>query len=166
MDSANHIIFTYIIKINKMKWWQKKVRGWIVPFWYSDMPLCSYRFAKLGTKGQAEVIKKIREQRKAKYMEAEIIYKILHRPTGLFYCSRKGRWKESITNLSEKGNHYTSEKVARKVFESDLKRANINKAQLERYNLELNDCGWGYSLTNVSDFVIVEFELKKIKELC
>jgi len=30
-----------------MKWWQKKVRGWIVPFWYTDTPLCSKRFAEL-----------------------------------------------------------------------------------------------------------------------
>ena len=30
-----------------MKWWQKKVRGWIVPFWYTDTPLFSKRFAEL-----------------------------------------------------------------------------------------------------------------------
>jgi hypothetical protein len=30
-----------------MKWWQKKVRGWIVPFWYTDTPLVSKRVAEL-----------------------------------------------------------------------------------------------------------------------
>lgn len=24
-----------------MKWWQKKIRGWTVPFWYTDAPLVS-----------------------------------------------------------------------------------------------------------------------------
>jgi len=28
-----------------MKWWQKKVRGWTVPFWYTDTPLISKRVA-------------------------------------------------------------------------------------------------------------------------
>ena len=31
-----------------MKWWQKKVRGWVVPFWYSDTPLFSKRARDYG----------------------------------------------------------------------------------------------------------------------
>jgi len=46
-----------------MKWWQKKVRGWIVPFWYTDTPLCSYRFAKLSQKEQADIADQIRKNR-------------------------------------------------------------------------------------------------------
>ena len=33
-----------------MKWWQKKVRGWTVPFWYTDTPLYSKRVAMLTDK--------------------------------------------------------------------------------------------------------------------
>jgi|TARA_R110000824_G_scaffold106610_2_gene251934 hypothetical protein len=46
-----------------MKWWQKKVRGWIVPFWYSDTPLFSKRFAELSEKEKSELIDKVRESR-------------------------------------------------------------------------------------------------------
>ena len=43
-------------------------------------------------------------------MSIEYIYKILHKPTGLFYCSIKGRWNDTKTNLSKKGNFYTTGK--------------------------------------------------------
>ena len=44
-----------------MKWWQKKVRGWTVPFWYSDTPLYSKRAVDYGLDKLAD---EIREQRK------------------------------------------------------------------------------------------------------
>ena len=47
-----------------MKWWQKKVRGWIVPFWYSDTPLYSKRFADLSEEEKDELADKIRIQRR------------------------------------------------------------------------------------------------------
>jgi hypothetical protein len=31
-----------------MKWWQKKVKGWVVPFWYTNTPLMSKRAVKIG----------------------------------------------------------------------------------------------------------------------
>ena len=46
---------------NNMKWWQKKVRGWTVPFWYSDTPLYSKRAVDYGLDKLAD---EIREQRK------------------------------------------------------------------------------------------------------
>lgn len=46
-----------------MKWWQKKVRGWTVPFWFTDTPLYSKRFAGLNKKELKYIVDKIREQR-------------------------------------------------------------------------------------------------------
>ena len=92
------------------------------------------------------------------------IWKILHVPTGLFYCSRKGRWNDTITNLSEKGNYYTSEKIAKKVLKDDCPRADINKAQTERYNLEINDDAFNFNRAKIEDFKILKYKLVLIVE--
>ena len=44
-----------------MKWYEKKVRGWTVPFWYSDTPICSKRFAQLTRLQLKELLKQIRK---------------------------------------------------------------------------------------------------------
>ena len=46
-----------------MKWWQKKVRGWIVPFWYTDTPLVSKKFVELNE----EQKKKLNEYRNKRF---------------------------------------------------------------------------------------------------
>jgi diketogulonate reductase-like aldo/keto reductase len=92
----------------------------------------------------------------------EYIWKILHKPTGLYYCSRKGRWKTSITNLSEKGNFYTSEKVANKVLNEDASRAAINEAQTKKFNLDLVDLYSFHNRAKIEDFEIVKFSLIKV----
>jgi hypothetical protein len=46
-----------------MKWWQKKVRGWVVPFWYTDTPLFSKRFAELSEEQKNKLAEDIRKQR-------------------------------------------------------------------------------------------------------
>ena len=46
-----------------MKWYQKKVRGWIVPFWHTDTPLFSKRFSELSKEQKDKIVNKIREQR-------------------------------------------------------------------------------------------------------
>lgn len=30
-----------------MKWWQKKIRGWVMPIWVTELPIVSYRIAKM-----------------------------------------------------------------------------------------------------------------------
>ena len=45
-----------------MKWWQKKVKGWTVPFWYSDTPLYSKRAVDYGLDKLAEQIRKDRSK--------------------------------------------------------------------------------------------------------
>ena len=47
-----------------MKWWQKKVKGWVVPFWYTDTPLCSKQFAELSEDNKAKVADAIRGLRR------------------------------------------------------------------------------------------------------
>ena len=46
-----------------MKWWQKKVRGWTVPFWYTDTPLYSKRFTELTREQLDSIMSKIREKK-------------------------------------------------------------------------------------------------------
>jgi hypothetical protein len=47
-----------------MKWWQKKVKGWVVPFWYTDTPLYSKRFAELSEENKSKVADAIRVLRR------------------------------------------------------------------------------------------------------
>ena len=46
-----------------MKWWQNKVKGWTVPWWYTDTPLISKRVTEIGLN---KVVKMIRKQRRNK----------------------------------------------------------------------------------------------------
>mgnify|MGYP000078431900 CR=1 FL=1 len=50
-----------------MKWWQKKVKGWTVPFWYSDTPLYSKRARDFGFDKLAEIIRN--KKRRAKRLK-------------------------------------------------------------------------------------------------
>ena len=94
----------------------------------------------------------------------EHIFKIQHKPTGLFYCSRKGRWQDTKTNLSQKGNFYLEEKQAIKVYEEDCKRADINKAQIEKYGLPINNKdSWSYCKANKEEFIIKKYALKEVE---
>lgn len=94
----------------------------------------------------------------------EHIYKIQHKPTGLFYCSRKGRWQDTKTNLSQKGNFYASLKVAEKVFNEDCERADINKAQIERYGLPIFEKNsWSYCKAKKEEFIIKKYALREVE---
>ena len=54
---------TELKRDKKPRWWEKRVRGWTVPFWYTDTPLCSFEFAHLGKKERSELINELRENR-------------------------------------------------------------------------------------------------------
>ena len=45
-----------------LKWWQKKVKGWVVPFWYTDTPLVSKRAVDYGLDKLADLIIKQRDE--------------------------------------------------------------------------------------------------------
>lgn len=49
-----------------MKWWQKKVKGWVVPFWYTGTPLCSKKFAELSEEEKSRLADNIRKYRNKK----------------------------------------------------------------------------------------------------
>jgi hypothetical protein len=50
----------------KLKWWQKKVRGWTVPFWYTDTPLYSKRAVEYGFDKLAKAVREQRQHDKTK----------------------------------------------------------------------------------------------------
>jgi hypothetical protein len=88
-------------------------------------------------------------------------------PTGLFYCSRKGRFSDDLTNLSKKGNIYLEEKTALKVLSEDIKRACINKAQTINFSLTINKPAYslgGYSVARQEDFKLIKYELVECKQ--
>jgi hypothetical protein len=47
-----------------LKWWQKKVRGWVVPFWFTDTPLFSKKFAQLSEEDKSKLADEVRMKRK------------------------------------------------------------------------------------------------------
>lgn len=119
-------------------------------FWLDDYNLSVHQYSDL-----VEVPKPTNTK--------EFIYKILHKPTGLFYCPRKGRIRDDKTNLSKKGSFYTSLKVAERVYNEDCERSNINKAQVEKYNLIVNQKDrWSYSKAKKEEFVIKTYALQEI----
>lgn len=99
-------------------------------------------------------------------MEDDFLWRVRHKPTGLFYCSRKGRFQDQITNLSQKGSFYTSEEDAQSVLKNDTNRAAINKAQVTRYKLttRIEEYRYSYSIARKSEFEVVKYELIEIKE--
>ena len=94
-------------------------------------------------------------------MEETIIYRWLHIPTGLFYCTVKGRYTDDKTNLSEKGNIYLSEKLASK---ADLNSAHINKAQAHRFKIQGNDGRWSFAKAKKEEFRLVKYSLTEITD--
>lgn len=46
-----------------MKWWQKKVKGWKVPFWYTDTPLVSKRAVDIGMDKLAKLIRENKDNK-------------------------------------------------------------------------------------------------------
>lgn len=96
----------------------------------------------------------------------EHIYKIRHIPTGLYYCSRKGRWNDTKTNLSKKGNFYTSLNMAKSVLKDCNNSIDINKAQVEKYKLDIHGNGrFSYSKAKLEDLKIVKFKILEEGEI-
>ena len=50
--------------MSKVKWWQKTVRGWVVPFWYTDTPIYSKRFSELTNNQVNDIANQIRKNNK------------------------------------------------------------------------------------------------------
>ena len=88
----------------------------------------------------------------------ERLFKIKHKPSGLFYGPKKGRWVDQITNFSKVGKFYGSKAQAEKVLNSDAKDAALNKAQSERHNIPLRcESRWRYNKVLPSELELVEY---------
>ena len=63
---------------------------------------------------------------------SDIVYKLKHVPTGMYYQPIKGRWSHEKTNLSTRGKIYTT-----KLFPKKIGAVNVSKSQSEKLNVEL-----------------------------
>lgn len=97
-------------------------------------------------------------------MGKEYLYRVRHKPTGLFYGNKKGRWSDTITNLSKVGKFYGIKKNAEKILKSDCHQSKINKAQVERYNLHesIVDIRGAYAIADRSEFELVTYEITEV----
>lgn len=92
----------------------------------------------------------------------DIIYKIYHKPTGLYFCPVKGRFDYDKTNLSSKGNHYQHLYMVQKILKEECQEAQINEAQIKRYGCAVKKNAWGRVFCRPEDFIIKRFILKEI----
>jgi len=99
---------------------------------------------------------------KAKYDEDEIVYKIYHKPTGLYYSPNRGRFDREKTNLSINGKSYYSHKVVEKIFNEDCRHAEINDAQLKKFGCQYTNLPYNRRYCRHEDFVIKKFILREI----
>lgn len=92
-----------------------------------------------------------------------IVYKLRHKPTGLFYQPVKGRWSESKSNLSIRGKLYETHQYPKDLHTGGV---NVSDTLIKKFNLkniESNRFG-NYLITSKEDWVVVEYELIEIKE--
>lgn len=80
------------------------------------------------------------------------VYRIRHKPTGLYYQPIKGRWCENKSNLGESGKVY----IAGKPSLDHISTHNcISKSLCNKYNIE-----WSEDVRDlVNELEVVEYEL-------
>jgi hypothetical protein len=61
---------------------------------------------------------------------SDLVYKLKHVPTGMYYQPTKGRWAHEKTNLSTRGKIYTT-----KLYPKKISAVNISKSQAEKLNV-------------------------------
>lgn len=101
-------------------------------------------------------------------MKEQLVYKIRHRPTGLFYQNKKGRWAHQTTHLNIKGGKIYSKKPKL----DDIKhQITISLSLLKKFEDKLNTrikknyCNENTLLEFIeSDWEIVSYKLIEIKE--
>ena len=92
-----------------------------------------------------------------------IVYKLRHKPTGLFYQPVKGRWSKDKSNLGTRGKLYETHQYPTYLHTEGV---NISETLIKKFNLkkiETNQFG-NYLITSKEDWVVVEYELIEIKE--
>lgn len=98
-----------------------------------------------------------RRMEKAYENKGQVVYKVRHIPTGLFYQPVIGRWKDTKSNLSLTGKVYQSKKYPKDLHTG---RVNVSKSLKDKFNLILRDTNSGNYLTSVEkDWEIVVYKL-------
>lgn len=85
------------------------------------------------------------------------VYRILHKPTGLYYQSVKGRFQDTRTNLGPNGKVYIS---GRPKFKDLSHGIHISEKQAINNNIQINQ--FGMIKLNEDDFKILEFKLVEV----
>lgn len=88
----------------------------------------------------------------------QVVYKIRHIPTGLFYQPCKGRWSKDKSHFSERGKIYQTKNIP--VPSGDV---NISESLVKRYkvpNFKYNNENRIRTIS--SSWEIVEYELIEI----
>lgn len=84
----------------------------------------------------------------------DIVYKLKHKPTGLYYQPVKGRWTDDKTNLSKTGKIYTSLANAKS---AGSVRICISKSQIKKTGSSYRETPYG----NIIDTESEDWEIEK-----
>tara|TARA_R100000541_G_C1874852_1_gene81434 strand:+ start:434 stop:727 length:294 start_codon:yes stop_codon:yes gene_type:complete len=92
------------------------------------------------------------------------VYKLRHKPTGLFYQPVKGRWSKDKSNLGTRGKLYETHQYPKdlhtggvNISDTLIKKFNITKININRFG--------NYLITNKKDWEIVVYNLTEVKQL-
>ena len=91
---------------------------------------------------------------------SDIVYKLKHVPTGMYYQPIKSRWSHEKTNLSARGKIYTT-----KLFPKKIGAVNVSKTQSEKLNVELRTTSTRELMldTKPEDWKVVSYNLVEIE---
>lgn len=91
-------------------------------------------------------------------MEA-VVFKIRHKPTGLFYQAVKGRWSKNKSNLGIRGKIYETKQYPKDLHKSFI---NVSESLTKKFNLIVEESRSGFELiTSENDWEVVPFTLKE-----
>ena len=92
----------------------------------------------------------------------DVVYKLQHVPSGLFYQPISGRWAKEKTNLSKLGKIYTKKNYPK----TDKNcRVNISVSLAEKLGLQTRKSSYSQELvvdTIPQDWKVIEYELIEI----
>ena len=100
-------------------------------------------------------------------MEKTIVYKVMHKPTGLFYQPVKGRWSHQRSNLSSRGKLYETKQYPKKLYRQIV---NISSSIIEKFNLtedvdyEYNKSWGSRIISSEDDWVLVTYNLNEVEQ--
>lgn len=90
---------------------------------------------------------------------SQIVFKLRHKPTGLFYQPVKGRWTGSKSNLSKRGKLYETKQYPKDLHTGGVQ---VSDSLVKEFSLIVKKTTYGqYLETKESDWEVVEFELKE-----